>query len=478
MLLISSISGQEVQEQSRQASKAMAEGRYREAAVIYEKLVALVPGNAGLQFNLGLALFSAGEYLRAEAALNKVARQQPGMQPAWLLLGLTYQKRNLPLQAIDPLRTALRLKPADGAARFELADAYLNTGHLALASREFQTLADREPANAKAWQGLGVSYLEMAVLASKRLDRAAPDSGFRYALLAESRARQKRWPEAFWLYRRALALGPPIANVHRAVARVYEETGHADWAATEAALEAPEAPADWPEALKRFEGQATPEALYWTSRACTALFGQALGKLQDLPESGALQELRAESDELQGRRAEAVAEWRAALRFSPGEARLEGSLARALWRNREYDEAQPLLARMASRQPAVAEWRYLLGDLYYRQQQAAKAAPHLEAALQREPDQVAAHAILGRVYMQLGQPAKAIAHLQAALATDEDGSLHYQLGLAYRRTGQEQLAQTMFALQRDMQGRSAAVLETPITPPDAGMKQGPTFERQ
>ena len=455
MLFGIALSAQDLAEQSRLASKAMAQGRFREAAALYQK--------AGLRLQLALAWFSAEDYPRAEAELLQLTRQQPTLQPAWFLLGLTYQKRSQPFKAIAPLRTALTLKATDENARFELADAYLNTGQSALAAREFRAVTERNPSHAKAWQGVGASYLSMASVASKSLERNAPESGFRYALLAESRARQRRWPEAFVLYRRAQALG--VLGLHRSIAAIYAETGHPDWAATEAALEGPQASQDWQATLQRYEGQATPEALYWTARAATALFEQTLTKLQTLPDSGALHELRAEANELQGRRAEAVAEWRTALRLAPKDPRVEGSLGRALWRNREYDEALPILSRMAAHQPHVAEWNYLLGDLYYRLEQAPKAVALLEAALRREPGQVAAHAVLGRVYMQLGEPGKALPHLQAAFSTDEDGSLYYQLGLAYRRTGQETLAQAMFARQREAQTQSEAAAELPLTPP-------------
>jgi hypothetical protein len=53
--------------------------------------------------------------------------------------------------------------------------------------------------------------------------------------------------------------------------------------------------------------------------------------------------------------------------------------------------------------------------------------------------------------MQLGQDAAAVPHLKAALPLDQDGSLHYQLGQAYRSTGQIELAKQTLTTYQQMQ---------------------------
>jgi hypothetical protein len=56
------------------------------------------------------------------------------------------------------------------------------------------------------------------------------------------------------------------------------------------------------------------------------------------------------------------------------------------------------------------------------------------------------------------------------LATDEDGSLHYQLARAYQTNGQPQLAKQILADYQKIQGSAAAAREASrqdveITPP-------------
>jgi hypothetical protein len=65
----------------------------------------------------------------------------------------------------------------------------------------------------------------------------------------------------------------------------------------------------------------------------------------------------------------------------------------------------------------------------------------------------------------MGEPQKAIPHLEKGLATDESAIL-FQLGQAYRATGQTTLADHAFARQRELlrtQPSEPARLE--ITPP-------------
>ena len=185
-------------------------------------------------------------------------------------------------------------------------------------------------------------------------------------------------------------------------------------------------------------------------------------RLRQLGDRAELHEFVARLRETQGSRAEAAQEWKMAARLAPEDRRLQGPLARALWRNREYDEARPMLERLVREEPRSSEWNYVLGDLLYREERSEEALRLLEAAVRLEPGNLAARSVLGRVYMQLGRPAEAVPQIEAALGTDEDGSLHYQLALAYRRLGRPEEARVML----ERQGVSAGGGTAPeIAPP-------------
>ena len=99
-----------------------------------------------------------------------------------------------------------------------------------------------------------------------------------------------------------------------------------------------------------------------------------------------------------------------------------------------------------------------------------EAIPLLKRALAHNPELLVAHKALARAFLAAGRPAEAIPHLQAALATDEDGSLHYQIASAYRASGQPALSKKALSeyqkLQRSAVAASeAAKREVEITPP-------------
>ena len=52
-------------------------------------------------------------------------------------------------------------------------------------------------------------------------------------LLADALFADGRFTDAFAAYRQALAALPAMVSIHDSVARIYEQTGHADWAAVE-----------------------------------------------------------------------------------------------------------------------------------------------------------------------------------------------------------------------------------------------------
>jgi hypothetical protein len=55
--------------------------------------------------------------------------------------------------------------------------------------------------------------------------------------------------------------------------------------------------------------------------------------------------------------------------------------------------------------------------------------------------------------------------LEAAVPIDRDGSLHYQLALAYRQTGQSDLAAKAMEKYRELSAKAAIPPEPEITSP-------------
>lgn len=424
---------------SRRARELMAAGRFAEAIPIYSELVRAIPNNPGLILNLGLAQQMAGQHRNAVRQFEAAAKLQPDLYPAWFSLGGAYLELGEPARAVGPLEKAVALEP-------------------------------RDP---RAWYGLGRCYEALSQQAFERLDKLGRGSAWWLALVAETRLSQKQYASAFGLYREALAKMPNMRGIHGALAEVYRNTGHADWAAAAEKKEQALPPPDCAKAkqecafrAKRFREAArgaqppTLESSYWQARAYNVLAAEAFSRLEQLPPSSERHRVRAQV--ASGRRSyvEAAGELREALRLSPGDPELRLELAAALHRSRDHAGAQAVLEELLKADPDSAVLNFMYGDTLLLQGLAEKAIPYFEKA----PRHDAAQAALGRALMQAGQAQRAIPHLKAALQLDTDGSLHYQLARAYQATGQAEAAAEILRKYQEIQQR-AQPQEPEITPP-------------
>ena len=284
---------------AKRASAAMRARDFGTAERIYRQLVALFPEEPGLALNLGLALYSSGRFAAAIEQLDRFLEARPNHAPAWLLVGMSYQKLEKPANAVQPLRRAVTLDPNNNTARLELADALLRSRRPERASREFSLLASRDRENPKAWLGLGLSYTELSSTAAADLERTAPNSAYYQLLLARSAQAQRRYRAAFAHYRAAETIDATVPGIHEGVAEVYEESGHSDWARAELAKRTAVEPCElrqfecWFESgafdriLEASEASATPDALYWRAKAFAEKAQQAHTQLLALPPSSA-----------------------------------------------------------------------------------------------------------------------------------------------------------------------------------------------
>jgi predicted Zn-dependent protease len=321
--------------------------------------------------------------------------------------------------------------------------------------------------------------------AFERLQRTAPESDYILRLVAEGMAAEGRDANAFRLYREALEKRPGLAEVHEALARIYERREHPEWAAVERqkaagipALDCRSPSLECDFRAKRYSSVlaaaaplATAEGLYWQSRAAGELAREAFGRLDQLPPSPEAALLRAQILRGQSRQlGEAIEVLKKAAAAWPEDLRIRRELATALFIANDIDAARPLLEDLLQRDPDSPDLAVLLAETWRKGLQPAKAVPLLEKAVKRDPRLLPAQAALGRAYMETGEAAKAIPPLQAALETDTDGSLHYQLSRAYRATGKADLATQALGrfqeLRKTSEGEAQSLQEEfQITPP-------------
>ena len=471
-------------QESHRAKDLMAAGKFEEALAVYRDLVRAVPNNSGLITDLGLALDMAGYKREAVREFEASLKLDPHQVPVWLFLGTAYLDLGEPTKAIEPLGRVLKAEPDNSDARETLAEVSLALGRFEQAAERFRKLSETDVQNPKVWFGLGLAYQELAQRNFDELQRVAPGSAYWLALVAESRLKVQQSNSAFFFYRQASAKMPSMRGVHRALAQVYRNTGHEDWASIEedkeSRLPAPDCGAQrlecdfvaghYSELVASAHGSSTAESYYWRTRAYNRLALDAFSRLGQLPTSAEMHELIAKIHFDQRQYDESAKEWREALKLSPGNPYIRKKLALSLIQGGDRQTAEPLLRELLKQAPDSVELNNMMGDTLLDLQKAEEAIPYLNKAVQLEPKLLPAQRTLGRAYLQLGRPHQDIPHLKAALPIDEDGNVQYLLARAYQTSGRADLAKAAIKdyqeiAQSAKSEEEATQQEVEITPP-------------
>jgi tetratricopeptide (TPR) repeat protein len=476
-LAVASAQSPELAGKAERGKQAMAEGNFALAAQLYAELAEAVPNNPGLLLNLGMAQHMGGQDKAAIPNLQAALKIDPNIFPANLFLGASYLRTGEISKALPPLTKAAALEPSYPDVRAMLGDALLEVGRPAEAVIHYRKLTELQPDAAGGWVGLVQSYETLAQQEFQKLEDSFPESAYLMALVGSVRVTQQQYSSAFYLYKQALERQPQLRGAHAALAEIYRRTDHADWAAVEEQKEGELPPPDcqaekiecawrdgrFDEALRLAKEAEQPQSGYWQVRVYNQLAGGSLNQLAALPSSPQRHQVMADLHSRNGRYIEAVEELRAALKLVPGNAALEGELALALYMGRDYQGAIDLSGKLLAQRPADPQLNWIRGGSLLALQKAEEAIQPLKKAVEANADLLPAHHALGRAYMQLGQDAAAVPHLKAALPIDEDGSLHYQLGQAYRTTGQMDLAKqtltTYQQMQREMKAQQRELQE-------------------
>jgi tetratricopeptide (TPR) repeat protein len=212
--------------------------------------------------------------------------------------------------------------------------------------------------------------------------------------------------------------------------------------------------------------------LYWSIRAeqrLAILYLVYAGEVE--PDSIRLHELLAESYRDRGKLGEAEAEYKVALGINPREfAALIGAAANYL-EGQRIDAAAEMIQRALAENPSDAEANYVMGEVLIAKHNYAEAEPYLKAGLAAKAELVPrVHALLGQVYASQGDTARAIGEFRAGLSSDDDGSVHFQLGRLYQRSGEAKLAAAAFEESKSLSQRKQTAA--------SGLMEGATHPSQ
>ena len=460
----------------------MESGRFDEAVRIYRELLKVLPEDAGLLMNLGMALAMGGHEEEALAPLERAVALKPDLVPARLFLGSSYLALGQPEKAIEPLKRVVAARPADAESRRMLADAYALSGRPVNAVAELRKVTELAPKVPGGWFALGHAYNAVTQDAMSKFNDQSEDSPWRQLLVADALLADGRLTDAFALYRTTLERLPSMVSIHDSVARIYEQTGHSDWAARERAS-GPLSAADcvrrkalcefragrYRSALTAALAGTDLESQYWRARAATELALESFKRLDVLPDSRERREVRATQARAERRFTDAIVELKAALAFAPGEPALLDDLGTAYYAAREYEQALATLSPLLKAHPDDSRLLVVYGDSLLQLNRVDEALPVLQRAAERDPSDPTPRLALGRAHLQKGDFAAAIPLIEAQLAGDTDGSLHVQLARAYTAVGQKEKAAALLTrsqeIQRAAQERGVAAGQRTITPP-------------
>jgi predicted Zn-dependent protease len=337
------------------------------------------------------------------------------------------------------------------------------------------------PAVPAGWYVLGHAYNAVVQDAIGTFSDRPEDLPWRQLLLADAFMSDGRLTDAFALYRQASEHLPSMISIHDSIARIYEQTGHQDWAAKERAStpSAPDCTARKPMCEFRAGRYAAAyaaalrgtddESRYWLARAATELALAAFKRLEGLPDSRERREVRATMAQASRRYTDAIAEFQAALKFAPGDEALRADLGSTYFFAGDYEKAVATLLPLVKAHDDDAQLLGTCGKALLQLQRIEEAVPLLQRSADLDTSDSGVRLALARAYIAKEYFAAAVPLLELDLADDADGGVHVQLARAYKGLGKDEKAAELLArsqeLQRASQERGASAGERKITPP-------------
>ena len=212
-----------------------------------------------------------------------------------------------------------------------------------------------------------------------------------------------------------------------------------------------------------------PQVLY-----ITAHFGAELARDASLelahkdPTSYQAQELDAESYEAHGKWTDAMAEYNRILQQYPKLRGIHYRIGRIILSMPSTpttaQDAQAQFEAELKIDPSNAAAEFMLGDLARQLQQWPEAIQHFTRASQLDVGFLEAYLGLGMALNAAGRYADAVAPLEKYVkGVPDDAAGHYQLAMAYARTGRREDAERELARQRELDAR----VNKDNAPPDA-----------
>ena len=212
--------------------------------------------------------------------------------------------------------------------------------------------------------------------------------------------------------------------------------------------------------LLRREFPRDPKVLYTATHFYSELASHAAQELAAMaPTSAEAQELKAEALESHGKLEQAAGEYRKILDKYPGQPGIHYRLGRIILAEpattTTADDAKKEFEAELKISPTAASAEFMLGDLARQAQDWNEAIAHFSRAAKLDAGFSEAYLGLGLSLNAAGKNSDAVPPLEKYVKMDpEDPAGHYQLAIAYARTGRKEDAQREITLQHEAEKRA------------------------
>ncbi|MFQ5489062.1 MAG: tetratricopeptide repeat protein, partial [Gammaproteobacteria bacterium] len=446
----------------------MAAGQLQKALAAFNRVLAVVPDEPLVNFNVGLVYQQQGRYGEAEAAYRKVLEVFPSHVEAHLRLGRLYVETGRTGEAVEAFERVLSLAqgtPQGHEAARSLKPLYRRQAHEAAVALERGELEAGEVVRlAKKLIGKGEAQGAREVL-DALLARDAGNAQGHY-WLGQIYLQRGEMEQGVREVARSVELAPENLHLRLELGNAYERAGRPGQArgVYEGLLESAGDERVLREARKRL-GLVKGE-LYSRQGNHRAAIAEYEALRQSYPEEGGILGLLTDAYLATGQHQEAAAVLQQRLKLKPGDSVLRFKLAQiygqlgqdeqmrmelariirqepgsklaaealnrlgrkqgmALMRAKRFDQALQQFLRVVEVVPDEPLSNFYLGVIYQQKKEYEAAAKAYEKALAGNPGNLAARLQLGRLYAAMGRHADAIATFEEVIARGK-GSKHAQ----------------------------------------------------
>jgi tetratricopeptide (TPR) repeat protein len=207
------------------------------------------------------------------------------------------------------------------------------------------------------------------------------------------------------------------------------------------------------------------QGLYWECKSDQKLAISALTRAGEIDaNSPRMHVLLGDVFRQKRRWEEAEGEYTKAVSLDPKSHSARLSLAITLFTELKTDEAFDIDRSLLAEAPNDPEANLLAGEILVQRNVYAEAELYLSRCGNLKPELLPRlHALLGQVYAATDRVPAAISEYKEGLSTDEDGSIHYQMGRLYQKSGDKSAAEEAFReskrLRQQWDNRARLTLE-------------------